>query len=48
MHACVAIPLWEEEVGSGFVAISSLKTKDAVLVFDRGKVGGWDTASQQG
>ena len=31
MRVCVAIPLWEEEVGSRFVAISSLKTKGAVL-----------------
>lgn len=31
MHLCVAIPLREQEVGSGSVAVSSLKTKDAVL-----------------
>lgn len=31
VHVCVAISLWEEEVGSTFVTISSLKTKGAVL-----------------
>lgn len=35
MAVCVAFPLWEEEAGSRFVAITSLKVKDAVLSFIR-------------
>lgn len=43
----MAVPFWKEEVASGLVTVSSLKTKDAVLsLIKAGLEAG--TASQPG